>query len=85
MPLLQRAFLDHPASVNETYLEHLVAASAFGLRMVAGGLACMVHGFMPCCFQRTGSDQVRRLHERMVVGRVRQPAPQVERSADVGR
>ncbi|CAN7446249.1 DUF6356 family protein [Phenylobacterium sp. LjRoot225] len=85
MPLLRRAFLDHPASVNETYLEHLAAASVFGLRMVAGGLACLVHALLPCCFERTGSDQVRRLHERMVSNRQRHLPRQAEQPASGGR
>jgi len=82
MSLLRRVFLDHPSSVNETYFEHLRMASVFGLRMLAGGLACMVHALLPCSFQRTGSDQIRWLHERMVTSRQRTPRLQAERSAN---
>ena len=68
-------FIDHPASVGETYGEHLVAASGFGLSMILGGLACLVHGLFPFLFLRTGSSTIARLHERMVVNRRRAPAP----------
>jgi hypothetical protein len=64
-------FIDHPASVGETYGEHLRAASAFGFSMILGGLACLVHGVLPFCFLRTGSSTIARLHDRMVVNRRR--------------
>ena len=70
------SFSEHPASVDESYGEHLVVASSFGLAMVLGGLACMLHGLLPFLCVRTGSDTIRRLHDRMVVSRVRhRPAP----------
>ena len=54
-----RLFTDHPASVGESYAEHLVTASGFGLRMVLAGLACMVHALLPFLFikNRFGPDQ----------------------------
>jgi hypothetical protein len=60
---------DHPASVGETYGEHLRHATGFGLRMVLGGLACIAHGLLPFLFVRTGSKQITTLHEKMVVNR----------------
>jgi hypothetical protein len=64
-----RSFTDHPASVGESYLEHLGRATGFGLRMVFAGLACLLHGLLPFMFQRTGSRAISELHERMVVSR----------------
>ena len=66
-------FIEHPASVGETYGEHLLAASDFGVSMILGGLACLVHGLLPFLFLRTGSSTIARLHERMVVNRRRVP------------
>ena len=63
--MLKSLFIDHPASVNETYLEHLGVASRFGGRLILIGLACFVHGIVPGCFKTTGSDEVRRLNERL--------------------
>jgi hypothetical protein len=65
MPL----FTDHPASVGETYRQHLRHASGFGLRMILGGCACLVHGLLPFLFVRTGSRQITSLHDRMVTNR----------------
>ena len=78
---VNRLFTEHPESVGETYFQHLVAAGGFGLRMVLGGLACLLHGVLPFLFQRTGSNCVADLHQRMVA-RQRRPQSQV---AAVGR
>lgn len=66
-------FTDHPASVGESYVEHLEVATSFGIAMILGGLACLVHGLVPGLFVKTGSSTIRRLHDRMVSHRRRQP------------
>ena len=68
-----RLFTDHPASVGESYAEHLVTASGFGLRMVLAGLACMVHALLPFLFVKTGSVQISTLHDKMLANRRRNP------------
>jgi hypothetical protein len=68
-------FTDHPASVGETYGEHLAAAGGFGLRMILGGIACLLHGLLPFLFTRTGSSTIALLHERMVISRRRRSDP----------
>lgn len=73
-----RLFTDHPASVGETYVEHLGMAGGFGFRMILGGLACLVHGLLPFLFTKTGSRVITDLHGRMVTHRSR-PAPQAGR------
>ncbi|MBS0481628.1 MAG: hypothetical protein JSR96_05635 [Proteobacteria bacterium] len=70
-----RLFREHPASVGETYVEHLGVASSFGFRMILGGCACLIHGLLPFLFVKTGSKQVTELHTRMVTNRRRQPMP----------
>ena len=72
---LHELFNDHPASVGESYAEHLAAASGFGWRMILAGLACMVHGLLPFLFVRTGSEAIHDLHARMVTNRRRMPEP----------
>jgi hypothetical protein len=68
-------FTDHPASVGETYGEHLAAAGGFGLRMILGGMACLLHGLLPFLFTRTGSSTIALLHDRMVISRRRRSDP----------
>lgn len=48
-------FTAHPASVGETYLQHLRFALRFGARMMAGGLAAVIHAVFPFCFVTTAS------------------------------
>jgi hypothetical protein len=64
-----RLFTQHPASVGETYFQHARAAGAFGLRMLVGGTACLIHAVFPFLFIRTGGDCVADLHSRIVVRR----------------
>jgi hypothetical protein len=68
-----RGFTQHPASVGETYFEHLLQAGCFGVRMVFAGLACLIHAVFPFLFERTGSRAVGELNERMT-SRCRAPA-----------
>lgn len=72
MDLLQ-SFTRHPATVGETYAEHMRHAGGFGLTLVAAGLACLVHAVFPFLCKTTGSQAIKRLHDRMVVNRVRTP------------
>jgi hypothetical protein len=64
-----RLFTDHPRSVGETYLEHLGFATRFGARMLAGGVACCLHGLLPFLFTTTGSRTVLTLHAQMMKSR----------------
>jgi hypothetical protein len=68
--LFHRWFRAHPESVGESYLEHFGVATRFGVTMVRGGLACLVHALLPNMFQRTGSESVKRLYSQMIA---RQP------------
>jgi len=73
-----RRFTDHPATVNETYFEHMAMAFGFGGRMLLASLGCFVHGLFPWLCLTRGSDTVRALHHRMVSQRVVRPAPSSE-------
>ena len=65
------SFTKHPSAVGESYGEHFAVATSFGAAMILGGLACMVHGVLPFLFTSTGSQTIKRLHERMIVSRQR--------------
>ncbi|HWI35360.1 MAG TPA: DUF6356 family protein [Burkholderiales bacterium] len=78
--MLKHLFTVHPRSVGETYGEHLRVASGFGLALIGAGIACLLHGLLPFLFVRTGSETVRRLHQRMVQGRGAAVGGSVERT-----
>jgi hypothetical protein len=69
--MLDRLFLDHPRSVNESYLEHQAHALKFSGSLFLAAGACFIHALVPGLFQRTGSRTIERLHDEMVVHRKR--------------
>jgi hypothetical protein len=68
---MKNLFTSHPASVGETYFEHLRVAAVFGVRLFIAGIACCIHAVLPWLFVTTGSRAVTRLHASMVLSRVR--------------
>lgn len=64
-----RLFTEHPATVDETYGEHLITALSFFARMFAASLACLIHAFLPFLFVKTGSATITELYERMIANR----------------
>ena len=67
--MIKRAFTEHPASVGESYFGHLGCALSFSGKMVGGGLVCLLHGFFPFLFVKTGSKCIEELHYSMVTHR----------------
>jgi len=60
-----RAFKDHPASVGETYLEHMSVAGCFAGRLFLAGAAALIHAFIPALFETTASNHIRALYRRI--------------------
>lgn len=58
-------FTRHPREVGESYAAHFLNASIFGLTMLGGGIAVLIHAFLPFVFVRTGSRTMDKLHRRM--------------------
>jgi hypothetical protein len=81
---INRLFTAHPASVGESYGEHLVRATCFGGRMVMAGLACMLHALLPFVFVRTGSVAVDELHAQMQATRSRGRQQSLDQFASAG-
>lgn len=69
--MLKALFCDHPASVGETYGEHMAAAGGFATRLFLAGVVCSVHALLPFLFEKTASAMVEGLHDRMVANRRR--------------
>ena len=53
---MKNIFTRHPHSVGESYFQHCKFALSFGLKMIIGGAACLIHAIFPFFFQKTGSD-----------------------------
>jgi hypothetical protein len=66
-------FTAHPTSVGETYGQHCRFAFAFGITMLLGGLAAIVHALFPFLFVTTASQALDELDARRSRG-TRPPA-----------
>jgi hypothetical protein len=58
-------FTTHPRDVGETYLEHGLFASRYGVKMTLGGVAALIHAVFPFLFEKTGSRITRELNETL--------------------
>ena len=67
--MFRRLFIDHPRTVDETYFEHFVVSSKFGVNMILGGLCALVHAVVPGWCVTTGSRTIERLNAIMVIQR----------------
>ena len=63
--MIRRLFLDHPASVDESYGEHFRVAAGFGVSLLIGALGAFVHALVPAFCKTTGSRTVKKLHARL--------------------
>lgn len=62
--MISRVFLDHPAQVNETFLEHMAFALKFSGLLFAAAGAALVHALIPCLFEKTASGIIARLYAK---------------------
>lgn len=62
--LINRFFISHPSSVDESYGEHALFAFRFSMALFAAALAALVHAVIPGLCEKTASRIVRRLYER---------------------
>lgn len=60
--MFARIFLQHPATVEESYLEHAAFAGSFSLRLFTAAFAALVHAVVPCLFEKTASRIVADLY-----------------------
>lgn len=64
--LVATLFLDHPASVNETYLGHMRFALGFSFWLGVASMAALVHAAIPALCETTASRILKRLHARIM-------------------
>lgn len=62
---LARVFVDHPASVDETYWQHARFAGGFAGELFIAAGAALVHAVIPCLCETTASRAIKRLNARM--------------------
>lgn len=68
---LGNRFTEHPATVGETYTEHFSTAMGFAWALFKASICCAVHAILPFCHEKTGSECITGLYDRMVTSRSR--------------
>ena len=62
---VQRVFIEHPQSVDESYVEHFGFALKFSGTLFLAAFAALVHALVPALCERTASRKINELHNRM--------------------
>lgn len=60
-----RGFIEHPASVNETYWGHARFALGFSALLFGAAIAALIHAVLPPVFETTAGKIIKKLHARM--------------------
>jgi Family of unknown function (DUF6356) len=68
---MREFFTRHPSNVGESYWQHLCVAMSFAFSLFGAACAALVHAVLPAFFEKTASQKIIRLHDRLVVNRQR--------------
>jgi hypothetical protein len=71
MGFLDRVFLAHPRTVDETYREHCAFAFRISLRLLLAGSAALLHAAVPCLCETTASRIVLAMNADIVSRRAK--------------
>ncbi|MEO0930231.1 MAG: DUF6356 family protein [Pseudomonadota bacterium] len=63
--LMTMLFLDHPATVNESYFGHMRFALGFAFWLAVAAFAALAHALIPAICETTASRILKRLHARI--------------------
>ena len=55
----KRLFADHPREVEETYVQHMAAASRYGFKLLRLSACAFAHAIVPGVHKTTVSDSIR--------------------------
>lgn len=65
MRIWQRIFVDHPKSVDQTYIQHMCVAGWFFSRLLAASCAALIHAMIPCLFEKTAGRMIEEMYVRI--------------------
>ena len=61
--MFSKMFIDHPKSIGMSYAKHGAGAASIGLKMIGGGILCLIHALIPGLFERTTTNILEQLTE----------------------
>jgi hypothetical protein len=67
---MKNIFTDHPNSVGESYLKHMLFAIKVGLKLILWGFAAIFHGIFPFVLKTYVSSNIKKLHDDIFVNRL---------------
>ena len=53
---------EHLHEINKSYFVHFKDAFYYGLRLLIGGLAAIIHAIFPFLFEQTGGDEIEKIN-----------------------
>lgn len=62
---MKRFLTEHPATVGETYGQHLGRALRSAVSLAGAAIACAVHALLPAFFVTTASRTITRLNDEI--------------------
>ncbi len=65
---MSKKFTEHPATVDETYFEHMAFAAGMSKKLLKAAWCCAVHAVMPWRHCTSGSTAIKEMHEIVTKG-----------------
>jgi len=65
---LKQRFTEHPATVDETYLEHMVVSAGISRQLFKAAMCAAIHALFPWRHCTTASTKIKELHEVVTTG-----------------
>lgn len=62
--MIDRVFLSHPRTVDESYVQHAVFAGGFAWRLFLASGAALIHAVIPCLFEKTASRMIAQMYAK---------------------
>ena len=62
--MIRHLFLNHPESVDESYIEHAQFAGSFALKLFAAGFCALIHAVVPGLFEKTASRMIADMYNK---------------------
>ncbi|WP_439122837.1 DUF6356 family protein [Marivita sp.] len=62
---LDKVFIKHPETVDETYFEHMRFAAGFAFWLAVAAGAALIHAVIPAMCETSASRIIRRMHAKM--------------------
>jgi hypothetical protein len=69
--MFKQLFIEHPKSVNETYIQHFFTAMSFSMKLLKAAIACFIHALVPGLCIKTGSKAITELYVKMRSSRIK--------------